>query len=218
MRKRKHVTAVFTTSENVSQFLTDASTFYTAISTAPGSTYVTIPAATMTAAQAHITTARAAETAVGTGTMGLASARDMAVAVVETDVRNFTATVQIAANNAVDATAATTVITECGLVTKRAGSITKNSFAVKLDPATAGVLDFTFKAAARNVKASYEIQQSTDNMNWVTVKVSPDSQNTYAHGMISGTKLYFRGRIILSEKKGAAQEWLTPPSPFVYTI
>ena len=218
MSKRKHVNAVFATSENVSQFLTDALTFYTAISTPPGSTAVTITPAAITAAQGRVATARTAESAVGTGTMGLAAARDIAVAAVETDVRNFTALVQIAANSAVDAATATTIITECGLVTKKIGSKTKDGFSVALNSTTAGLLDLVFKAPVKNVKASYETQQSVDNLNWVTVNVSPDSRNTYAHGMASGTKLYFRGRVILSVKKGGAQAWLTPSISFIYTL
>ena len=81
MTKRKRVGAIFIFNENVSQFLTDASIFYTALSTTPGSTFVTIPPATMTAAQTHLTAARSAESAAGTGAMGLASARDLAVGV-----------------------------------------------------------------------------------------------------------------------------------------
>ena len=218
MSKRKHVTAVFATSENVSQFLTDALTFYTAIATPPGSTAVIIPPAAITAAQGRVATARTAESAVGTGTIGLAATRDIAVAAVETDVKNFTALVQIAANNAVDAATATAIVTECGLVTKKNGSKTKDSFAVTLDAITAGLLNFTFKAAAQGLHACYETQQSIDNATWVTVKVSSTGNYTYAHGMPTGTKLYFRGRVILSDKKGGAQAWLTPSVGYLFTL
>ena len=218
MSKRKHVNAVFATSENVSQYLTDALTFYTAISTTPGGTFLTITPAAITAAQGRVAAARTAESAVGTGTMGLAAARDLAVGAVETDVKNFTALVQIAANNAVDVATAKTIITECGLVTKRNGAKTKDGFSVTINSVTAGLLDLVYKAPVKNVKASYETQQSMDNVNWLTVNISPDSRNAYAHGMPSGTKLYFRGRVILSVKKGGAQVWLTPSASFIYTL
>lgn len=216
MSKRKHVNAIFTFSKNVSQFLTDAQTFYTAISTAPGSGFVTVTAASITAAQGRITSARAAESAVGTGAMGLAAARDLAVGLVEADVRNFVLVVQTAANNALDVATATTIVTECGLSTRRVGTKTKNDFEVLNDASSAGVLDVVFKAVGNGKNACYETQMSTDNVNWATVKISPDSRITFPHGSASGSKLYFRGRVILSEKKGGAQMWITPPSAYIF--
>ena len=215
MSKRKHVNAIFTFSKNVSQFLTDAQTFYTAISTAPGSAYVTVTPAAITAAQAKITAARTAESAVGTGAMGLAAARDLAVGLVEADVRNFVMVVQAAANNALDVATATTIVTECGLNTRRISPKTKNDFEVVNDTVSAGVLDVVFKAADRGGRSCYETQMSTDNVNWTTVKISPDSRIAFSHGAASGTKLYFRGRVILSERNGGAQAWITPPSAYV---
>lgn len=218
MTKKKHVSAFFTFNSNVSQFLTDAQAFYTAISTAPGSSYVTVTPASITAAQAHITTARTAETAVSTGSIGLASARNLAVAVVETDVRNFMLIVQGAANNAPDLATATTIITECGLTTRRVTSKVKLPFDVLNDDTTAGLLDIIYKAVPHSMSVCYETQISTDNLSWTTVKVTPDSRITYMHGVASGTKLYFRGRVILGEKKGGAQAWVTPPAPYLITL
>ena len=110
------------------------------------------------------------------------------------------------------------IITECGLHTRKITSKTKAGFTVGNDATTAGLLDFVFKAATGGVGASYETQQSTDNIAWATVKTSPDSSSTYAHGAVSGTKLYHRGRVILSEKKGGAQAWITPPVPYIFVL
>ena len=216
MTKRKHVNAIFTYSKNVSQFLTDAQTFYTAISTAPGSTFVTITPASIIAAQGRVAVARTAESAVGTGAMGLAAARDLAVGSIEADVRNFVMVVQTAANNALDVATATAIVTECGLNTRRIGTKTKNDFEVVNDVISAGVLDVVFKAVGNGKNACYETQMSTDNVNWATIKISPDSRITFPHGSASGSKLYFRGRMILSEKRGGAQAWITPPSNYIF--
>ena len=212
MTKRKHVSAIFTFSRNVSQFLTDALAFYAAISTAPGSSYITITAATITAAQGRVTAARTAEIAVGSGTIGLAAARDLAVALVEADVRNFTSIVQTAATNALDVATATAIVTECGLTTRRVTARMKSAFEVINNATSAGVLDFIYKAAAPGVHACYETQLSTDNVNWTSLKITPESSFTYPHTMSSGTKVYFRGRVILVDKKGGAQAWLMPSS------
>lgn len=218
MKKKKHVNAIFYYSDNVSQLLTDALAFYTAISTPPGNGAVTIPSATITAAQGRVATARAAEGNVNTRTIGAAGARDIAVQAVITDIQNFVAIVQTAANNAPNETAATTIVTECGLHTKKQPSKTKPGFAVKNDATTAGLVDFIYKAAAKGLKACYETQESTDNVNWVTVKTSPDARYTYTHGKPSGTKLYFRGRMILSELKGGAQAWQVPSTAFIFVL
>lgn len=62
---------------------------------------------------------------------------------------------------------------------------------------------------------AYEIQESADNVTFVTYKVTPDCRSTYAHGKPAGTKLYFRGHICLSDKKGGAQAYFT--TVIVYT-
>ena len=126
--------------------------------------------------------------------------------------------VQTAANNASDVATATTIITECGLTTRRLYSRVKPEFAVVNDAVTAGSVDISFKAAAAGVAASYETQTSTDNVSWTTVKISPVSNYTYSHGVASGTKLYFRGRVILTDKKGGAQAWLAPSSVYLFTL
>jgi len=74
-----------------------------------------------------------------------------------------------------------------------------------------------FKAAARGARACYELQESTDGINFVTVKVSPDSHYKYAHGKAEGTKIWFRGRLSLSEKMGGAQTWLHQVDEHIFT-
>ena len=218
MTKRKHVNALFTFNKNVSQELTDALAFYLAISTAPGNAWVTIAPALISAAQGRVASARAAETAVATGAIGLASARDLAVGLVEADVRNFVMTVQAAANNALDVATAKTIVTECGLTTKKISSKTKAAFDVVLNGTTAGLLDIIFKAANSANRSCYETHMSTDNVTWTSIKVTPDSKTSYMHGMAPVTKLYFRGRVILGEKKGGAQAWLIPHSVYIVTL
>jgi len=217
MKKRKKVNAIFVVNENVSQFLTDALAFLIALSTAPGNTVVTIAAAAITTARNHITAAQTAETNVASRTIGTADARDVAVNQVLTDVDNFVAIVQTAANNALDVPTATSIVTECGLVTRKPASKTKGGLSVINDTTVSGTFIIIFKAAANRAKACYEIQESTDNVTWITVKVSPDSHYLFAHGKPVGTKLYIRGRLSLSEKNGGAQVWIVPPTPFVFT-
>src|ERR1700758_607761 len=119
MKKKKHVEAIFTFSDNVSQLLTDALAFYKAISTAPGDTHVSIPAADITTAQGHVTTAQTAEGSTNTRLQGTTDNRDIAVNVVITDVMNFVALVQIAVNNALTPIAAAAIVTDCGLHTRK---------------------------------------------------------------------------------------------------
>lgn len=167
MKKRKHVNAIFVFNENVSQFLTDALAFLIALSTAPGNTVVTIAAAAITAARNHITAAQTAETNVASRTIGTAGTRDVAVNQGITDVQNFVAIVQTAANNAPDVATATSIVTECGLVTRKPSNKTKAGFAAKNDPTTGGLFDFIYKAAAKGLKACYETQESLDNITWL---------------------------------------------------
>jgi hypothetical protein len=218
MKKRKHIIAIFIYDENVSQFLSDALTFYTTISTPPGNALVSIAAASVTTAQTHVATARSAEAIVATGLHGSAAARDLDVAIVQTDVRNFVAIVQTAVNNAPDDLTALAIIKECGLHTRKLNSKTKAGFDVQNDETSAGTLDFIFKAAAKGLKVSYEVQESIDTISWLTVKVTPDSSSTYVHGKAAGAKLYYRGRIILSGKKGGAQAWMSPPATYIFVL
>ena len=133
------------------------------------------------------------------------------------DVRNFEAIVQTAINNAPDELTAITIAQECLLHVKKQAVISKNDFNVENDTATSGVVDIVFKAAARGARACYELQESTDGINFVTVKVSPDSHYKYAHGRAEGTKIWFRGRLSLSEKMGGAQTWLYQVDEHIFT-
>jgi hypothetical protein len=217
MKKPQHTTAFFIFDDNPSQMLNDALAFLTAISTPPGNTWVTIAAAAIAATKTKITTAQAAETNTKTRTIGAAKARDLAVSPVVTDVLNYVAIVQTAVNNAPNEATALTIITECGLHYKEPVIINKNDFKSENDAATSGVVDIVFKAAPRGVHACYELQESIDGINFTPAKVSPDSRYKYAHGKAIGTKLWFRGRISLSEKRGGAQTWLYPVDVFLYT-
>jgi hypothetical protein len=227
-KKPEHVEAIFDYSENVPQLLSDAITFYTAIAPAgaisagslagAGATYAAIPVASITTALAHVASCRTAESAAATRAIGTAPARDLALAPVLVDIHNFVATIQIVVNNAPNAETAKAIVAACGLHTRKETPRTKAGFDVKNDPTSVGMLDFAFKAALRGVRACYEIQQSTDNINWITIKITPESRTTYMHGMPSGTKLYFRGHIILGDKNGGVQAWLTPATAFLYVL
>jgi hypothetical protein len=218
MTKKKYVTAIFKYNDNISQLLTDASTFYNTLGTSPASGHVTIASAVLAAAKGRIAAAHLAETAVGTGTIGLAAARDLAVDLVIADIQNFVILVQTAVNNVLDIPTAIAIAKECGLVTKRDRATGKESFAVNNSTTSPGVLDFNFKASPRGVNACYETQMSTDNVNWIHVKTSTDSTYTFAHGFEGATILYFRGRVILSEKKGGAQQWVAPSRAYIIVL
>jgi hypothetical protein len=216
MKKRKHVSAIFIYDDNVSIFLNDALAFYNAISTAPGNSHVTISAADIAAAKGRVATAQASEVIVGTHAKGTADQRDIDVQAVITDVQNFVALVQIAANNAPNEATAIEIVHECGLFTRKPAIKTKNEFDVRNDVDTPGSIYIIFKAAPKNISACYETQESTDGINWVTAKTSPDSHYHYTHNKPAGTKLYYRGRVILSEKNGGAQKWLMPSETFIF--
>ena len=209
MKKKKHVQAIFDVNENVPDFLTDAQAFFKVLLTPAAAAYVTIPATNLTTAQTHGTNALTAETAVRTGTHGTADARDIAVGLTLNDVRNFVAIVQTAANNAVDEETAIAIVTTCGLRTHKKATKSKADFNVENDLTSAGSLILSFKAAPKGTNAAYEIQESSDNINFITVKVTPDSRSKFQHGKTPGTKIYYRGRIILSDKKGGTQDWMS---------
>jgi len=227
-KKPTRVEASFIFSDNVPQLLSDAVTFYTAIAPAgaisagspagAGAAYVTFTAAAITTALNHVAACRTAQSLTATRAIGAAPARDMALAAVLTDIYNFVATIQIAVNSAANTTAAKAIVSACELHTRKDKTTTKAPFEVRLDPKSAGMLDFIFKAAPSGYKATYEVQQSIDNINWVSVKIFPTSRDTFMHGMPPGTKLYFRGRITLSAKKGGAQAWLTPATAYIYVL
>jgi hypothetical protein len=217
MKKRAHVNAIFYYSTNVSQFLSDADALFIAVSTAPGNTFVTIPAATITAARAAVVTARGSESNVTSRTVGNTGIRDTNTDAVVTYVQNVVLAVQASANSATTVTLATTGVTECLLHTKKAGAINKDSFTFENDATTSGLFDISFKAAAHGVHAGYETWISLDNITYVFAKSSPDSRYTFVHGHPIGTKVYLKGRMVLSEKKGGAQSFITPPEAFVFT-
>jgi hypothetical protein len=162
----------------------------------------------MTAAQTHVTTAAAAETATNSGADGSVAARDIAVAAVETDVRNFVMLVQAVTNNAMDTATATAIITACGLSLPKVGVRTKAEFAVKNIAMSPGNISLVFKAAPKGTRANYEVQESTDGATYTTIKNTPDSRSSIAHGKPAGTKMHYQGRQILSAAKGGEQPWM----------
>ena len=217
MLKRKHVNAIFYYSGNPSQFLSDAEAFFTVLGTAPANTFVIIPARDLTNAHAAVVTARGAESNMATRTVGTTGIRNIGTDAVVTFVQNFTALTQISANNAATVALATAGVTECLLHTRKQTAHTKDSFTFSNDATTPSLFDIVFKAVPNGVHACYEIELSLDNISWLSVKVSPESRYTYAHGKAVGTKVWLRGRISLSDKKGGAQAWVTPSELFVFT-
>jgi hypothetical protein len=217
MKKPQHLSATFIFDDNVSKMLKDALAFYIAISTAPGNTHVTIAQALITAAQGRVATAQNAEIAAATKAVGTAGARDIAVAAVMVDVRTFEAVVQTAITNAPDRLTAITIAQECLLHPKSPIIINKNDFKAENDTTTSGVVDIMFKAAAKGLHACYELQESIDGINFTPAIVLPDSHYKFTHGKPAGTKLWFRGRISLSVKRGGPQTWLYPVDMFLFT-
>lgn len=217
MQKRKHVNAIFYYSGNASQFLSDAEAFFTVLGTAPANTFVIIAARDLTNAHAAVVTARTAESNMATRTVGTTGIRNIGTDAVVTFVQNFTALCQISANNATTVALATDGVTECLLHTKKQSSTHKDSFTFSNDATTSGLFDIAFKAAPHGIHAGYESWISLDNITFVFAKSSPDSRYTYAHGKPVGTKVYLKGRMVLSEKKGGAQSFITPPEAFVFT-
>ena len=76
-------------------------------------------------------------------------------------------------------------------------------------------IDIIFKAAAQGLKATYEIQESTDGTNFTTVKTTSSSRSKHTHGKAPGTRMIYRGRIVLSEKNGKEQAWIVAPAIYV---
>ncbi|MHB8261283.1 MAG: hypothetical protein ACYDCN_08845 [Bacteroidia bacterium] len=217
MKKRAHVNAIFYYSINVSQFLSDADAFFIVLGTAPANTFVIISTRDLAAARAAVVTARGAESNVSSRTRGVADARDLNIAPVVTYVQNFVLAVQTSANNAATVALATAGVTECLLHTKKPSTKHKDSFDFSNDATTPSLFDIAFKAAPKNVHACYECWLSLDNITFDFVKSSPDSRYTYAHGKPVGTKVYLKGRMVLSEKKGGEQAFIIPPEAFVFT-
>ena len=216
MKKQKQVQAHFWTSENVSQFLTDALTFYTAIFTAPGNTHVTVSSTEIAAMRSRVADAQAAEGAISTRLRGAANTRNIKVDLVVTDVNNKVALVQIAVNSATTVALKTAVVTDCALHTRTEPTHTKGLFEVGLDTLNPAKINIVFKAAAQGERASYESWESLDNITWVFAKSSPESRYQYTHGRTTHTKLYIKGRIVLSDKKGGEQVFLIPPTAFIF--
>jgi len=217
MKKRKQVKAIFWFAINVSQFLSDALAFYKALLNPPGSSHVSFASGVISAAQTRATNAQNAESNVTSHTVGLTKTRDVALGLVTTDVDNFVMVVQTAVNNAADVATANQIVADCLLHTKKYTPPSKDAFKIENDELLPGQIDVSFKAAANRARASYELQESTDGINYATVKCSPDAHFKYPHLKSLGTKLWHRGRINLSEKKGGAQPWLYPGTAVLFT-
>ncbi|MHB8261312.1 MAG: hypothetical protein ACYDCN_09290 [Bacteroidia bacterium] len=217
MKKKKHINAIFYYSSNDSQFLSDADAFFVVLGTPLVTADVTIPARDLIAARAAVVTARAAVGTSTSRTRGTADAKNLSIEPVVTYVQNFSALVAIAANNAPTVRKANNIVTECLLHTRKPSTKHKDGFTFSNDATIAQQFDFAFKAVPNKVHASYEGSISLDGIKWESVKASPDSRFTFTHAFAVGTKVWGRGRITLSEKKGGQQAWITPPEPFVFT-
>ena len=227
-KKPKQIGVIFNYDENVSQLLTDAVALYEAVSAAnqisagspagAGSIYVSFTNAQITGFMAHVATARSAETAATMRTTGAAPARNNALAPVIIDIQTVVLAVKSVVINTHNITLATTIVTACTLHTRRVTTKIKAAFEAHTDKTTAGKVDFIYKAPGKGIKTCYVTWVSIDNSNWTIAKITPDSSTTFAHGHASGTKLYFRGQIILSDKKGGAQAFIIPPVAYIYVL
>lgn len=204
MSTRKHIIAIFTYSKSVPVFMNDVNTFKQALTSAPGNTFVTIPPATITDLETHLTTLTDAEAEVNLGRDGAAAIRDIAWDVVKNDVRDLVRIVQQAADNAVDEATSTAIILACGLKKRKAGNFVKPDFSVKNDRVVSGMVRLASKAAARGVKAAYEWQSSPNGVTFTTFAIGTKSRITYLPGVLAGTKMYFRKRVITNKDEGPA--------------
>lgn len=206
MAKHRHTQAVFKFSTSIPQLILDVKGLKQTITTSPANTYVSIPPATITQLENHLTVLEDKEVKVGKAD-GATAARDEAEAAVIRDVRELLALVQIAANRAEDELEAVTIIETCGMKVRKKKINVKAEIAVTKDKKLAGVLRLTSKAAKRGLRASYEWQMSLNGINFTTIKTSTGSRTTYTTTAEPGTKLYFRRRIILSESNGGTMGW-----------
>lgn len=207
MPVRRFIEAIFTFSKKVAVLITDVNAFKTALTSPPGNTYVTIPPATITDLETHLATLLSDEGKVMAGGEGAADARDLSLSVVINDVRDLVRIVQNAADDAPDEETAIAIIHGCGLKTRAKGVHAKPDLSVKNDNNTSGLLHLLCKAADKGLKASYEWANSTNGVNFTTFKVTPVSRLDWQSNATPGTKMYFRVRISLSEKKGGTQSW-----------
>ncbi|HEX7413606.1 MAG TPA: hypothetical protein VF411_06125 [Bacteroidia bacterium] len=217
MKKRKHVNAIFWYAGNVSQFLNDAWAFFIKLTTAPGNTHVTVSATLLAAMQGRINAARAAEAATTTRARGTANTRNTAVDLVITDVQTMEALVQTPVTAATDVLTAENIVTDCGLHTRINTVKTKADLTVANDTSINQAIDAAFKAAPRGFKCSYQLDISLDGITYTLGKVSPDSRYKYVHTHPVGTKLWLRGRLNFSEKKGGEQAYIYPTIAFLHT-
>lgn len=206
MAIRKRILAIFTYSKVVMQFIGDANAFITALTTAPGNTFVTIPPATITTVQGHIATLTADEATAAGGGEGTADIRDQSLEVVITDIRGLQATVQLAADGAASEAEAVTLVHSCGLKTRKVSARVKPDFAVKNDREFSGLLHLVSKAANRGTVASYEWQSSPNGINFTQIKITTQSRTTWLTGLAPGTKVFLRKRVI-TNKDVAPATW-----------
>lgn len=202
MAKKKHVVAVFTFSENVPQFLDDVNAFKQSLTTAPGNTHVTVPAADITQLTDDVADLVAAQALAASGEDGTAADRDVAWDVVITDVRGLVQIVQKAADVAATEEVAIAIVQGCGLRVKSRGVFVKPDFAAKLDKNVQGLVKLVSKAAQKGVRASYEWQHSANGVNFTTIKITTKSRTTWLSGIAPGTKAYFRKRVIIEDLAG----------------
>ena len=227
-KKPKQVGVIFDYNENVSQLLTEAIALYESVAGAnqisagspagAGSVYVAFTNTQITSFLNHVAAARTAESAATLRTTGAAPARNNALAPVIVDIQTVVLAVKSVVINTPNVTLATTIVTACTLHTHKVTIKTKAAFEAHNDKTTAGEIDFVYKAVKSGLRACYVNWISIDNINWTIAKITPDSSTTFVHGHPSGTKIYLKGQIILSDKKGGAQAFIIPPVAYIYVL
>ncbi len=202
MARKKHVTAVFTVSDSVPQFMDDANALKTALTTAPGNTYVTIPPADITQFETDMTTLTAKQGLAEKGTEGAAGERDQAMDVVENTIRDWVRLVQNAADDAADEETAITIVQACGCRVKVRGVFVRPDFTVKLDKNIQGLVRLRSKAGPKNKPAIYEWQYSPNGVSFTTIKTTHKSYYAWLSGLAPGAKAFFRKRVSISDEPG----------------
>lgn len=207
MALRRHIVAIFKFSKSVPVFMVDVQAFKIALTTAPGNTHVTIPPATITELETHLATLSSDEAKSATKGIGLAVTRDLSWDVVIKDVRDLVRIVQQVMDNAPDEQHAIAIAHACGLKTKAKGIHVKSDLTVSNDAGGAGLLRLVSRAAGKNINAAYEWQSSFNGVAFTTFKITIESSTLWTSNAAPGTKMYFRRRIIVSEKKGGMLSW-----------
>ena len=212
MTNFKNPKAIFVYDPKVPKFEEDTEAFYDALTTTPGSTYVTILAARMTTARNNLKNLHDAEIATYSG--GTVEARDLAKDIVVDDVREFVRDVQAAADAAPNPETAVTIIVSCGLRTTKDYSKNIQDFSIVVNVDNHGLLIINFKAIEKGKNANYALLVSLDGQTFTTVKSTGVHRFIYPHAQLPGVKLIFKGIVTYREKKQDIQKTFGPITIF----